>query len=105
MSVVCDLSRVRISIDEGNREKSRCCAIRDAVGLNSENAAMDGKAGRPAGWLAAILSHPKVEQPVSTTAWLCQITKVSKGAKASRGNTRETGEVKQAAGYTKRMYV
>lgn len=69
--------------------------------LNSENAAMDG---RPAGRLAAILSHPKVEQPVSTTAWLCQITKVSKGAKASRGNTRETGGVKQASYMMKSMY-
>lgn len=52
-----------------------------------------------------------MEQPVSATAWLCQITKVSKGAKASRGNTRERDRgIKQAHrlheenNSTKRMY-
>lgn len=66
--------------------------IHDAVGWIARMP-MDSRAGR----LAAILSHPKVEQPVSATAWLCQITKVSKGAKASRGNTRERQGVSRQA--------
>jgi len=59
-------------------------------------------AGRPAGWLAgwlaAALESPKGGTTgLAATAWLCQIIKVSKGAKASRGNTRETGGNKQAS--------
>jgi len=58
-------------------------------------------AGRPAGWLAAALESPKGGTTgLAATAWLCQIIKVSKGAKASRGNTRETGGNKQAS-YTR----
>lgn len=51
---------------------------------------MDGRPGRPVGWLAAALESPKGGTTgLAATAWLCQIIKVSKGEKASRGNTRE----------------
>jgi hypothetical protein len=64
--------------------------------LNSENAD-----GWQAGRLAAALESPKGGTTgLAATAWLCQIIKVSKGAKASRGNTRETGGNKQAS-YTR----